>query len=256
MRRLTRGLATVPGPWAHTYTARTKAELVAAYQRWAPSYDADSVGAWGYAAPAACAAALARHVPDRDARVLDAGAGTGLVGLALAERHGFRRLCALDLSPHMLDECAAKAVRGARVYEQLVEADLEDLGALVARGGGGGGGGAFDAAVCVGTFTPNHVGADALEELCGAVRVGGVVALTARADFGRGAADAPDDALGRAFRAREAALRRQGAITLLEATAPAPYTPSAPGDSSRTLFECYVYRVEPAGLRGPLVTCA
>ena len=42
---------------------------------------------------------------------LTGGNPLAAVGWAIAERHGFRRLCALDLSPHMLDECAAKAVR-------------------------------------------------------------------------------------------------------------------------------------------------
>ena len=225
----------VDGAWQLTYAATTKAELCDAYAAWAPSYDRDSTERWGYAAPQACADALARHVPDRAARVLDAGAGTGLVGAHLARRHGFSRLCAVDLSRAMLRECEKKA----GCYTELVEADLETLGAAFAAAEGPPPW--FDAAACAGTFTPNHVGARALDEVVRAVRVGGVLAATVREDFGRG--ESSGDELGRGFREREAALRHEGVLELLEATPLAPYTPRAPGGASEAQFECFVYRV-------------
>ena len=64
------------------------------------------------------AEALARHVADRSARVLDAGAGTGMVGEELA-RLGFRHITALDLSPGMLKTANEKSV-----YEELVVGEL------------------------------------------------------------------------------------------------------------------------------------
>ena len=56
----------------------------------------------GWMAPREAAGYLARHLEERDAPVLDAGAGTGLVGQALAS-HGFAHIEALDLSATMLE---------------------------------------------------------------------------------------------------------------------------------------------------------
>ena len=47
-------------------------------------------------------------------RILDAGAGTGLLGAALVER-GFTSLDALDLSPAMLAEAGRKGIYGSLV---------------------------------------------------------------------------------------------------------------------------------------------
>ena len=64
------------------------------------------------------AEALARHVADRSARVLDAGVGTGMVGEELA-RLGFRHITALDLSPGILKTANEKSI-----YEELVVGEL------------------------------------------------------------------------------------------------------------------------------------
>jgi hypothetical protein len=52
---------------------------------------------------------VARRLFEPNATVLDAGAGTGLLGVELA-RAGFRRLDALDMSNGMLEQAAAKGV--------------------------------------------------------------------------------------------------------------------------------------------------
>lgn len=100
----------LPGPWQRTYEATTPQELLEAYAAWAPSYDADSIGTFGYAAPQAAAEAAARLVLEADGtggrgacRVLDAGSGTGLVGERMAGL-GFGALTGVDLSPAMLAE--------------------------------------------------------------------------------------------------------------------------------------------------------
>ena len=121
------------------------AAVRAFYDAWAPAYAAD-MGAWGYAAPEAAAGMLRAELTaaarcgvavgfgdakwrrasgtregeavDAAGPVLDAGAGDGLSGVALAAA-GFERLTAVDLSPGML---AGAAGRGC--YTRLVEADL------------------------------------------------------------------------------------------------------------------------------------
>jgi hypothetical protein len=57
----------------------------------------------GYATPARLAEALAAHVPDRTAPLLDFGCGTGLSGQALRAA-GFTTLDGTDITPGMLEK--------------------------------------------------------------------------------------------------------------------------------------------------------
>ena len=169
---LARRLCTVAsdsGPWRATYEARGHAALMDAYADWAQTYDVDSLR-FGYAAPAAAAEAVARHVDDLSVPVLDAGAGTGVVGDALAAR-GFGNLTGIDTSTHMLD---VARVKGS--YRELVCADLRDEGALRP--------GSFAALVCVGTLTPNHIETGGVfRRWLRWVQPGGLVCLSVRCDF-------------------------------------------------------------------------
>ncbi|KAG1700384.1 Siroheme synthase [Nymphon striatum] len=64
------------------------------------------------------AAEFAKRIADKNARVLDAGCGTGLSGVAL-HKEGFTDIEGRDLSPEMLDEA-----RKTDVYTLLEEVDL------------------------------------------------------------------------------------------------------------------------------------
>ena len=78
------------------------------YDAWAESYE-DEVGAEGYATPRRCAEALAAHMADLSAPVLDFGCGTGLSGVALRAA-GFTTIDGVDLSPDMLAQARAKGI--------------------------------------------------------------------------------------------------------------------------------------------------
>ena len=80
----------------------------ARYDAWAAHYDADVTEIVGWRAPLEAAAVAAHYIP-KAARILDAGAGTGLVGEALAAR-GSRDIVAADLTRKMLDLARAKGV--------------------------------------------------------------------------------------------------------------------------------------------------
>ena len=54
----------------------------ALFDDWAPTYDNDLVNELGYVADAEACRRLVEMVPDRNARILDAGCGTGLVAPA------------------------------------------------------------------------------------------------------------------------------------------------------------------------------
>lgn len=98
------------------YRARSPDGTRDLYDAWSETYEAELTQN-GYAAPGRCAAALAAHLGDRDAPILDFGCGTGLSGLAL-RAEGFTTVDGLDLSARMLE-----AAKDKGVYRQLRQAE-------------------------------------------------------------------------------------------------------------------------------------
>ena len=82
------------------YTSKTNDELQERYDAWAADYDAD-VFSFGYVVPDIIAGLMGRYEPERGL-ILDAGAGTGIMGELLAHL-GHKELVSMDLSPGMLD---------------------------------------------------------------------------------------------------------------------------------------------------------
>jgi len=114
------------------------------YDQISQTYDA-FVQSANYQSPQAVAQLL-RDLALRDdntalqtGAILDAGCGTGLLGLELA-RHGFENILGFDVSPNMLKQAEAKAV-----YAELVRADL--LGSLPWADE------YFNAVICIGVFS-------------------------------------------------------------------------------------------------------
>ena len=149
------------------YGARDLDELRSEYDRIASAYDGELVEAMGYQSHRRVAAATRRLLPP-DARILDAGAGTGLLGLELAEA-GFTRLDAFDLSPGMLAEARRKGV-----YGDVREGRLGDALAYETAG--------YDGVVASGVLTTGHAPADGMDELVRITRPGGHVIFTLRCD--------------------------------------------------------------------------
>ena len=149
------------------YGARDLDELRAEYERIASVYDHELAGPTDYTSPAAVADVCGRLLT-RDARILDVGAGTGLLGAALAEV-GFTHLDALDLSPAMLAEAERK-----EIYRALAEGRL---GAPLPYDTG-----AYDGVVAAGVLTTGHAPASCLDELVRITRAGGRVVFTLRSD--------------------------------------------------------------------------
>ena len=149
------------------YGARDLDELRGEYDRIAGAYDGELVGAMGYQSHRRVAAATRNLLPP-DARILDVGAGTGLLGAELAEA-GFTRLDGLDLSPGMLAEARRKGV-----YGDLREGRLGDE--LAYESGG------YDGVVASGVLTTGHAPAGSMDELVRITRRGGHVIFTLRCD--------------------------------------------------------------------------
>ncbi|UCH42292.1 MAG: class I SAM-dependent methyltransferase [Dehalococcoidales bacterium] len=149
------------------YSSRNNLELAERYDQWAKDYETDLEKDFCYLGPQYATELFTRHVP-REARILDAGAGTGLVGELLA-RQGYSNLVAMDLSRGMLDEAAKK-----NVYRELQQMVMGEPLAFDT--------GSFDAVISVGVLTVGHAPASSLDELVRITRPGGYIVFTLRPD--------------------------------------------------------------------------
>ena len=88
------------------------------FDNWASTYDNDLVNDLGYVADAEACRLFESLIPSRQARILDAGCGTGLVGSRL-KRAGYTDIHGNDYSTKMLDEA-----RATGAYQTLEQHDL------------------------------------------------------------------------------------------------------------------------------------
>ena len=198
------------GPLADVYGATSPEEIAVHYDRWASAYDTDMAQA-GYRHPSVAVALLTRHLQPGAAPILDAGAGTGLVGGWL-DILGYPDIEGLDISEGMLRVAAAKG--GYRQLHQLA------LGRDLPFSDG-----VFKAVISTGVFTTGHVGIEALPELVRITAPGGILVLTIK------------DALWTEIFAP--AIGRMKGLLLVETTE--PYV-SMPGEATATASRAAVLR--------------
>ena len=150
------------------YESTNNEELEERYDQWATEYDRDLDEVFVWTAPETGASVLTRLVP-ADASVLDAGAGTGLVGKCLADA-GFTNMTAMDLSLGMLEEARRK-----NVYTSFHQMTLGDtLGFETSQ---------FDAVISIGVFTLGHAPVNSFNELVRVTKPGGYVVFSLRTDM-------------------------------------------------------------------------
>jgi predicted TPR repeat methyltransferase len=152
-------------------TAASTNELMQVYDGWADRYDRELLEDWGYTSPQKAVHLLLEAMASNDLAVLDAGCGTGLVGVLLREA-GISTLTGIDYSPGMLAEAERKGV-----YDTLHTIDMNNPLTLPSD--------SFDAVTCIGTFTSTHVKPQAVTELARVTRSGGVLVFTVRDDYWR-----------------------------------------------------------------------
>jgi len=170
------------------------------YDDWAKSYDADLVDN-DYRTPARCAEALARHLGDKSAPLLDFACGTGMSGVALREA-GFTRIDGIDISQGMLD-----IAREKNAYRDLWVCDPDTPFDERARG--------YAAIAAVGAIGAGAAPVDAIDGALAALEPGGLFVVSLN-----------DHTLGDpAFEARLRAAEKAGAITILE-DAHGPHLPA------------------------------
>ncbi len=149
------------------YGASSRDELEALYDRWAGEYDEDATEYFGYLGPELALERFQRLVP-KDARILDAGAGTGRLGKLLSDA-GYAHLTGFDLSQGMLSQAESLGV-----YEALHHMALGDTLGFADD--------AFDATACIGTLTTGHAPAEGIDELIRVTRPGGLIVVSLNLD--------------------------------------------------------------------------
>lgn len=147
-------------------------ELSQNYDQWADQYESDTSSVWE-PVPKAAAEMLSTHLKgNRKATILDIGAGTGLVGVALAEL-GFDNIVGMDISARMLAKAAQKGVYKALVCCSLSDQQENSLGIFSQVTG----------VVATGVFAERHAGVTELAAVQTRISPGGIFVFTARQSF-------------------------------------------------------------------------
>lgn len=193
--------------------APTQEELKRRYDLWARFYDTDIGKPEDYWAPLETAKVAKAHLHP-NARILDAGAGTGLSGQAL-QGAGFTNLIGLDFAQDML---AAAAEKG--IYKETIVADLSRKTVLDDH--------AFDAVVTVGTTS--QIPAESLHDYVRVTKPGGklIVANWVKAWAERG------------YAAIQADYERQGRLAVIEKGDPFSALPTT---DPEIIYEIWVFEI-------------
>ncbi len=186
------------------YSAKTPQELAEKYDDWAKEYEQDLLPE-NYTGPEPAVEVLSKYVL-KDGKILDAGAGTGLVG-ELLQQKGYRHLEAMDISAGMLEQARKK-----NVYTALHQGILGKPLPFTTD--------SFDAIISVGTFTLGHAPSSGFDELIRITKPGGYIIFTIRPDYYENSD----------FKHKQAALETEGKWQLVEKGEPFQNLPEAEPD--------------------------
>ena len=144
--------------------------IKAYYEDWAETYN-DDTAATDYNGPLMAARLLQRELRDGQALLLDAGCGTGLVGVELGKL-GYSAIDGFDLSESM-----AELARETGCYRKVLgEIDIMLAAEYYADS-------SYDAVLSVGVFTLGHVPPEALRVLLQLTRPGGLLVVSTRTQY-------------------------------------------------------------------------
>ncbi len=146
------------------YKIKTPEQLLKYYQDWTNNnkYNKDMVD-WNYTAPQETVSVLKKYAFNKNFKILDAGCGTGLVGIEL-KKHGYTNIEGVDFSQNMLDFVPNG------LYKKIEKVDLNKLLKFKDN--------TYDVVMCVGTFTYGHVKTQALDELIRIIKNNGLICFT------------------------------------------------------------------------------
>ncbi|MCP4488064.1 MAG: methyltransferase domain-containing protein [Gammaproteobacteria bacterium] len=133
------------------------------FDDWAPTYDHDLINEMGYVADAEACRHFQTLVTDRQARILDAGCGTGLVGSRLKQA-GYANIFGSDYSTKMLEQ--------ARATDAYLSLEQHNLTQPVKTDN------PYDAAIAVGVFAFSVPSAEHLVNITCSLKPGGIAIVT------------------------------------------------------------------------------
>lgn len=140
------------------------------YDDWAKNYDLDTSSS-EYTGPAISAKLLSQYLPAKSSKLLDAGCGTGLVGIEL-QTLGYDHVDGFDLS----DSMAEKAISTGAYQQVLGGIDMMRAAENYADA-------RYAAILSVGVFTLGHVPPEALIVLLQLASPGGLLLISTRTHY-------------------------------------------------------------------------
>ena len=197
------------------YSSTNNQELEERYDQWAAEYDRDLEEDFAWNAPKTAAQILAKLTPS-ESTILDAGAGTGLVGEELAKL-GYQDMVAIDLSMGMLEEARKKGLYAD--FRQMVLGEHLDFDTD-----------SFHSVISVGVFTLGHAPACAFDELVRVTKPDGFIVFSLRTDVYE----------ENGFKEKQSALEAAGKWTLAQVTD--PFQPLPKGEPE-VFHQIWAYRV-------------
>jgi len=146
------------------YKIKKPEELLKYYQDWTDNnkYNKDMVD-WNYTAPQETVSVLRKYTLNKNSKILDAGCGTGLVGIEL-KKYDYSNIEGVDFSQSMLD------LIPQNIYQKIEKIDLNKP--LIFKNN------IYDVVMCVGTFTYGHVKPHALDEIIRITKNKGLICFT------------------------------------------------------------------------------
>ena len=146
------------------YKLTSKDKVLKYYDDWTKNaqFNQDMID-WGYTAPVNTVQLIKKYIHDKNIKILDAGCGSGLVGIELKKR-GYADIHGVDFSQSMLN------LIPNNIYQTLELIDLNEP--LMYNDNN------FDVIICVGTFTYGHVKARALDEFIRVTNKNGYICFT------------------------------------------------------------------------------
>ena len=146
------------------YQLKSKEKVLDYYVNWTKEeqFNKDMIE-WNYQAPQNTVKLFDQHTPNKNINILDAGCGSGLVGIEL-QKYGYTKITGADFSQEML------SLIPQNIYQKLELIDLNEK--LKYKDN------LYDAITCVGTFTYGHVKAHALNELIRVIKKDGLICFT------------------------------------------------------------------------------
>jgi SAM-dependent methyltransferase len=194
------------------YKAEGVEDLQSRYDLWAEEYEKD-VSSYGYKIPAVVAGFLGRYLRPIDGTILDAGAGTGIMGEMLSLL-SYQEMVAIDISPGMLELAKQKGIY-REIHQMTLGKHLDFPDDF------------FAGVIATGVLSIGHAPPESFSELIRCTRPGGIIIFSVRADAA-GFKNAQDE------------LEKAKKWQLIEETAPFTSLPLGEPDIQHKVF---VYRV-------------